>query len=68
MLECFTYTITGLHQTYGGATLTTAYSKLYIQSHEVQLYFWVSNLKCSLGLLALPTESEGYTTLMGAPP
>ena len=25
-------------------------------------------LKCSLSLLAVPKESLGYTTLMGAPP
>ena len=32
------------------------------------LHSWVRYFKCSLCLLALPKESLGYTTLLGAPP
>ena len=66
MFVSSTYRITGLHYTYGSATLSAAYvGYLYFLNHWVTLHIWVSNLKGSLCWLALPTESLGCTTLMG---
>ena len=41
---------------------------VHLQNHCVTLQLWVSNLKRSICLWALPWEWLGYTTLMGAPP
>ena len=69
MFVSSTYRITELHYTYGNATLSADYvGNLHFQNHWVTPHIWVSNLKGSLNWLALPTESLGYTTLMGAPP
>ena len=69
MLVTSTQRITGLHYTYGCPTLIRAYvGYLYLQNHRVTLHIWESNLKFSLCLLALPSESLGYTTLMGVQP
>ena len=38
------------------------------QNHWVSLHLWVSNLKWSLLLLGLVTESLDHTRLMGASP
>ena len=66
MFVSSTYRITGLHYTYGSATLSAAYvGYLHLLNHWVTQHIWVSNLKGSLCWLALPTESLGYTTLMG---
>ena len=63
------YRITRLHYTYGCATLSAAYlCKFYLENHCVTLHIWVSNLKCSLCLLALPTEPLGYTSLICVQP
>ena len=61
--------ITEFHYTYGCATLSAAFICMFLlQNHRVTLHLWVSNLKCSLCLFALATESLGYTSVMGAPP
>ena len=66
MFVSSTYRITGLHYTYGSATLSAAYvGYLHLLNHWVTQHIWVSNLKGSLCWLALPTELLGYTTLMG---
>ena len=63
------YRITGLKYTYRCAILSAAYlCKLYLQNHWVTLHLWVSNLKFSLLLLPLPTQSLCFTTLMGVQP
>ena len=55
--------------TYECALLIAVYlCKLYLHNYWVTLHLWVPNLKCSLCLLALPTESLGYATLLGALP
>ena len=38
-----------------------------LQNHWVTLNCWVCNIKSGLCLLALPSESLSYTTVMGAP-
>ena len=54
---------------YGCANLSAAFvCNLYLQNTWVTLHLWVSNLNCSLCLLALPTESLVSTVLIGAPP
>ena len=59
MLVFSTYRITGLHYTYGCATLSAAYvGYLFLQNHRALLYLWVSSLKWSLLLLGLVTESR----------
>ena len=69
MLVSSTFSMTGLRYTYGCATVSAAYvCNPYLQNHWVTLHSWVSNLKCSLCLLALPTESLANTILIGAPP
>ena len=69
MFVSSTFSMTGLRCTYGCATVSAAYvCNLYVQKHWVTLHSWVSNLKCSLCLLALPTESLANTILIGAPP
>ena len=69
MLVFSTYRITGLHYTYGCATLSAGYvGYLFLQNHQALLYLWVSSLKCSLLLLGLVTESLDHTRLIGAPP
>ena len=69
MVVSSTFSMTGLRYTYGCATVNAAYvCNLYLQNHWVMLHLWVSNLKCSLSLLALPTESLGYTILIGVTP
>ena len=69
MFVCFTYRITGLHFTYGCATLSKAYDGyLYFKNHWVVLYLCVSNLKCSPCWLANPSEPLTYTTRMAAQP
>ena len=61
--------MTVLSYTYGCATVRAAYvCNLSVHNHWVTLHLWVSNLKCSLCLLALPTESLANTILIGAPP
>ena len=66
MLVSSTFSMTGLRYTYGCATVSAAYVRnLYVQNLWVTLHSWVSNLKCSLCLLALSMESLCYTTLMG---
>ena len=69
MFHSSTYTLTELHYTYGNATQSADYvGYLYFHNHWDTPYKWVSNPKDSLCWLALPRESLGYTTLMGAPP
>ena len=69
MLVSSTFSMTPLRYTLGCATVSSAYvCKLYLQNHVVSLHLWVSNFKCRLCLLALPTESLGYTILIGVPP
>ena len=64
-----TYIITCLHYIYECSTLVAAYiCKIYLENHRVTLHLWVSNLVNSQCLLALPTQSLYYTSLMGAPP
>ena len=61
--------ITWLHYTYRCATLRAPYvSNVYLYNHWVRVYLRVRHLKCSLCLLALPTESLANTILIGAPP
>ena len=63
------FRITGLHHTYGCLTFRAAYvGQLNLKNHWGTLHLWVSNVKFSLLLLAPPIESQGCTTLMGAPP
>ena len=46
MFVCFTYTITGLHYTYGSATLSAAYlGYRYVENHWVILQLCVHHLK-----------------------
>ena len=60
------YGISELHYTFVNAILSAEYvGNLHFQNHGVTPHIWVSNLKGSLNWLALPTESLGYTTLMG---
>ena len=69
MLVFSFYRITGLHYTYGCATLGAAYvGYFFLQNHRALLYLWVSSLKCSLLLLGLVTESLDHTRLIGAQP
>ena len=59
--------ITGLHYSYGCATLSAAYvGYLQFQNHLLTPHLWVYNVKLSLLLLASITETLGCTTLMGA--
>ena len=61
-----TYRINKLHNTNGNVTLRAdCVGYLCFQSDWVTPHIWVSNLKHSQCLLALPTESLGYTTSMG---
>ena len=41
---------------------------MYLQNDWTTLHVWVSNLNWSLFLWTLPTESLGYTTLIGVQP
>ena len=67
MFVISTYRTTRLQNTYRSPTLSTAYvCKLFLQNYWVTLHLWVSNLKCNLCLVALPTGLLGYTTLIGA--
>ena len=69
MLVTSSFRITGLYFTYGCPALNAAYDgKHYIQNHWSKLQVWVSNLTWSLCLLAVPSESLGYTTLIGVQP
>ena len=69
MLVLSTYRITGLHYTYGCATLSAAYvGYRYFLNQRVTPYKSLSNPKDSLCWLALPRKSLGYTTLMGVQP
>ena len=62
-----TLKITGLHYSYGCATLSAAYvGYLQFQNHLLTPHLWVYNVKLSLLLLASITETLGCTTLMGA--
>ena len=70
MLVSSTYRITGLRYIYGCATLSAAYvfSQSTYRITGLRLHLWMRYLKCSLCFfLAPPSESLGYTTLMGAP-
>ena len=59
--------ITGLHYSYGCATLSAAYvGYLQFQNHLLTPHLWVSKVKLSLFLLASITETVGGNTLMGA--
>ena len=61
-------TVQPMH-TCGCQPLINAYLyQLYLWNHWVALHLLVSNLKCSLLLLGLLTESLDHTRLMGAPP
>ena len=61
-----TYRINKLHNTNGNVTLRAdCVGYLCFQNDWVTPHIWVSNLKRSLCLLALLTESLGYTTSMG---
>ena len=67
MFVSCTYGTTGLQYTFRSPTLSTAYvSKIFLQNYRVTLHFWLSNLRCNLCLLVLPTGLLGYTTLIGA--
>ena len=63
-----TYEITGLQYTYGNATLSADYVANSICRITGLQHTYVSNPEDSLCWLALPRESLGYTTLVGAPP
>ena len=64
-----TYRITGLHYTYGGATLcATKAGQLYIENHQVTLQLRMRHLKYSLCWLPLLSESLGLTSLIGFQP
>ena len=65
MFGSCTFSMVGLRYTYGCATASAPYvCNLYAQNQWVMLHSWVSNLKCSLCWLALPSESLGYRTHM----
>ena len=69
MFVSSTFSMIGFHNTYGYATVSGDYvCNLYVLNHWVTFHPWVCNLKCSLRLLALPTESLCYTTLMVVQP
>ena len=69
MMVSSTHRITVVHYTYGSATLSAGYScKLYVHNYRHTVLSWVYSLKWCLCLLGLLTESDGYNTLMGAPP
>ena len=69
MLVSSIFSMTGLRYPYGGTTVSAAYvCNLYVQNQWLTLHPWVFNLKCSLCLLALRTESLGQTILIGALP
>ena len=83
MLVTSSLRIPCLHHTNGWPTLSAAYvCMFYLQNDWVTLHLWVrqiqnqwttihvwvsSNNRC-LCVRSLPTESLGYTTLMGTPP
>ena len=68
MLVSSTFTMTESRYTYRCATVSSAYfCNFCLRNRWVTLHLWVSNLMCSLCVLALPTESPGYTILIGAP-
>ena len=57
--------ITGLHYSYGCATLVRGYvGYLYLYNYWVSLYLWVSSLNGS-PWFALRSELLNYTTLLG---
>ena len=57
MFVSSTYGISELHYTYGNATLSAEYvGILHFKNHRVTPHIWVSNLRGSLNLLALPTD------------
>ena len=61
-----TYRINKLHNTNGNVSLRAdCVGYLCFQNDWVTPHIWVSNLKRSLCLVALLTESLGYTTSMG---
>ena len=61
--------ITGLHYSYGCATLSAAYvGYLQFQNHLLTPHLWVYNVKLSLLLLASITETLGCTTFTGVQP
>ena len=60
------YSSTKLDYTYGCAILSEVYVfKAYLGFKWVTVYWWVCNNKSVQCLLALFTESLGYTTVMG---
>ena len=80
MLVTSSLRITCLHHTNGWPTLSAAYVCMFylqndwvtvhlwvrhLQNHWSTLHVWVSNINRCLCLGALPTESLGYTTLIG---
>ena len=69
MLVTYSFRNTGIYFTYGCPALNAAYDgKHYLQVHWSKLQVWVSNLTWSLCLLAVPSESLGYTTLISVQP
>ena len=69
LLVTSSFRIAGLYITYGCPALNAAYDiKHYLQNHWRKLQVWVSNLTWSLCLLAVPSESLSYTTLISVQP
>ena len=83
MLVTSSLRITCLHHTNGWPTLSAAYVCMFflqhdwvtlrlwvrhLQNHWTTLRVWVSNINRCVCLGALPTESLGYTTLIGVQP
>ena len=67
MFVSSTYRTTGLHSSYRDATFSVAsVCKLFLENYWVTLHLWVSNLKCNLCLLALPTGLLGHTKVFSA--
>ena len=69
MLVTSFFKITGFHLFFGCTALCTAYVGYpYLDNYWITLNLWVSNLNLSLCSLVLPTETVGYTTLIGVQP
>ena len=61
MFVSSTYRITGLHYTYGSATLSAAYvGYLYVENHRVTLQLVVRHLKQNLCWLPLTLRFSGF--------
>ena len=64
-----TFRTTGLQYSYRDATFSVAsVCKLFLENYWVILHLQVSNLKCNLCLLALPTGLLGHTKVISALP